>query len=241
MRRYQQYCNAEEDCTVQIGVYAFADSEFSIVATTLAGLVRLQAGVPFRDNVGAGEWEYFMFTNPDPSVDITFTLTSFSGDPDMYISATNPRPDNHLGNYTWRSQSIDYDRITIAATSANACKAANCHYYVGIVGFGGAASFQLLVNMHTNSPPTQLIRGQPQRGHVDFRELHFYSFQVGQQWQGSVQFLATSLNADVGLFIVPQNADGSWTKPQWSCTAHRASPTGPVCSRWEVTGARWSC
>ena len=230
------------DCVVNIAVVGFRDAEYSIVATTLNGLQHLQAGVPSRDNVEANEYEYFVFTPTDLSRAVVFTLTSFGGDPDMYISITNPRPTKAAANHTWKSDALDYDIITIQPTAAGACTNVHCRYYIGVTGYDQAASFQLLARMADDGPPTVLIQGQPQAGHVEPRELDFFTFRVADAANdsGNITFSVTSLNSPAAVYVVPQKADGTFDKPSWQCLSVTTGPHGVVCQRYGVVGAMWS-
>lgn len=236
---YAQHCDAAAPCAVNVAVSGFRDATYAVVAASLEGLTRVQAGVPLRGAVGANQYQYYMFTNPDPSQSVTFTVTAFGGDPDIYISAIQPRPTK--GNHTWAAQEFGYDRVVINPDDPAACRTSKCHYYIGVTGFLTTAQYQLLAAVGDALHPTLLVRGQPQHGHVAYHELAFYGFDVADDGsRGDVDFVATSLNTPVGVYVVPQLSNGSWVQPKWSCTMWITSSHGVACGRYQVTGAQWA-
>ncbi len=45
----------------------------------------LEDGKPTEDEVAAENYQYFMFVLTEKNVDLTFSLTALSGDPDIFV------------------------------------------------------------------------------------------------------------------------------------------------------------
>ena len=105
-----------------IGVYGggSSSSEFSIYASSSTNRhVNLREGVAIPGTVSQRHSNYYSFavTNDDRAVnrDLRITVTTMSGDSDLYVSFTNPEPSRT--NYTMKANSIFEDTVTIADVS----------------------------------------------------------------------------------------------------------------------------
>lgn len=58
-------------------------SDYTVVARSALSVVTLLPGVPMRDSLSQGTYDYYVFS-VDQSTEITLVLTPLSGDPDMY-------------------------------------------------------------------------------------------------------------------------------------------------------------
>lgn len=144
-------CNG---CTVNIAVYGFKPGTFTITATTNA-IAQLQAGHATIGQVDKSTYRYFSFFNTDPFAVMSFTLTTISGDADIYIK-------KHLNgtaltlptslSYDWRSIHVGSDTISINYYDDRAKFCSNCEYIVGVFGYKNS-SFSLLMN---DSPETAI-------------------------------------------------------------------------------------
>ncbi len=56
-----------------------------MVARSALSVVTLLPGVPMRDSLSQGTYDYYVFS-VDQSTEITLVLTPLSGDPDMYVA-----------------------------------------------------------------------------------------------------------------------------------------------------------
>ena len=90
-------------------------------------------------------------------VQVTFSLTPLSGDPDLYV-ATHPNPTAH--NFTWRASSMGSDVVQILDGDGNACTPP-CRYYIAVFGYGGQATYTMRASS-SHSRPTTLVAGLPQ-------------------------------------------------------------------------------
>ena len=112
--------------TYRVGVYAYSSCSFTLVGRTTGAMVTLADGVPVRGQLARGEFAYYRFYL-DTHKDVTFSVTPFSGgDPDLFISTTNQRPNQ--ANHTWQATSYADDSLTISVTDPDHCM--QCWYYV---------------------------------------------------------------------------------------------------------------
>ena len=65
-----------------IGVYAFSTCEYNLVSVSSAATLTLLNGIPFRADLQAGHYEYFLMPVDRTDQDLTVTITALSGDPD---------------------------------------------------------------------------------------------------------------------------------------------------------------
>lgn len=135
-----------DGCTVNIAVYGFKAGTFTITATTNS-ITQLQAGHTVFGTVDKSVYRYYSFYNIDPFAILSFTLTTISGDGDLYIK-------KHLNgtllalptstSFEWRSIHVGADTININYYDDRATFCTNCEYIVGIYGYKNT-SFSLLI------------------------------------------------------------------------------------------------
>ena len=91
-----------------VGVHGVsAHSEYTVTALVTGShghsLLMLQAGSAVNDFVEKNQFSYYRFTLSESHKDLTFIVTPFSGDPDIYVSTTYPYPNRT--HYTWSHRS----------------------------------------------------------------------------------------------------------------------------------------
>ena len=59
---YKNSCAGKDRCHVYIAVYGYDNSQYTITAAKSDGITTLRENVPARENVDAGHYEYFKFT-----------------------------------------------------------------------------------------------------------------------------------------------------------------------------------
>ena len=89
-----------------------------------------------KGSVQTGAYTYYAFTIYFPSPLLSIVTTPTSGDPDLYVSLSNPYPSTT--NYDYCSQSIGVDEVTIDNAAART-------YYIAVFGFV-KASFSIVAN-----------------------------------------------------------------------------------------------
>lgn len=165
-----------------IGVFAWSTSVYSLVAVTHESTLELLAGTSFTEDLEQGQSEYFYMTVSDTSRDLTVTVTSLNGDPDLYMSDSVLRPGPN--NYTWSATSFRNDSITIPASQLKQQK-----YYIAVSAFLNC-SFTIRASFHEQ---TSLQDGRPQYDLVAVEQSKWYTFQV--QYTG----------ADVSVSLTPRS------------------------------------
>lgn len=106
-------------------------------------------------------YEYFALLINDISLDITVSVTALGrGDPDLYMSVTNPRP--NMTDHQWSARSYTSDSITVRHTSPLLPKSAPYVMYVSVHAYS-AISFTIVATLRA---PIELQLGVPQQGAV---------------------------------------------------------------------------
>jgi hypothetical protein len=100
---------------------------YQLSASFESSVLRLQEGVAVMDHARIGEVDYYSFYFNQPFVSLKFSLTTMSGDPDMYISTTFDRPSPT--NSTWQATFFGSDTLVIdPRVDTRAC--VGCMYYI---------------------------------------------------------------------------------------------------------------
>jgi len=137
-----QFCSGAS-CTLQIGVFGWRASNYTLTATSTAGTTSLTPGLPMVADVPANEYNYYAFGVPAGATYVTIQMTPFSGDPDMFVgnSANVGQlrpvaydPTTYCAYSNWASRDV----VEIYADQPCWC-APPCTYYIGVLGFYGAA------------------------------------------------------------------------------------------------------
>jgi len=170
-----------------IGVYGggSAASEFSIYASSSTNRrVDLREGVAIPGTVSKDHSNYYSFavTNDDRAAnrDLQITVTTLSGDSDLYISFINPTPSS--SNYTQKANSIFEDTVTIADVSHRAeCEirlhnGEPCIVFVSVFGYRNSTYSILASYANSFRTPTILSQGQPQSDIVKGSSYQYYTF-----------------------------------------------------------------
>jgi hypothetical protein len=129
-----------------------------------------------EDFASSSSYEYYVFHTNDSASPVTFTVTPFSGDPDLYVSTSTAMP--RAGNSMWRSTGFGEEHVTIVPSDPGACKNATCNYYVGVNGFGNTnASYSILAEVGNNDS-ISLVDGQPVASTVEHGNTKQYVLHV---------------------------------------------------------------
>jgi len=109
-----------------IAVYGFgSDGYFNLEITSRNTTALLSGGIPMVERVTSGQYQYFKFKLAyEADMLIKVLKKSFSGDPTLYVSTTNERPD--ADNYEWRSESaFRSEELALSAAHAG-------YYYLSV-------------------------------------------------------------------------------------------------------------
>ena len=70
----------------KIMVHGVQASNYTITGSTDRSVVTLEEGEAYRGVVDKHDYEYYQFRADVPNADITFAITSFGGDPDLFVA-----------------------------------------------------------------------------------------------------------------------------------------------------------
>ena len=153
----------------RIRVDAFDDTEYSITASTASSNTVLIEGVPVNmilseDNA----YEYFEF-EVNRIKTLSVTCTSWTGDPDIYVSTTNHRP--NVTDFEYAARGLGSDSLTIPENEVKEGK-----YYISVYAEHNV-TFSLLVTLDSN---IMLVDGLPQSGLLAKEQSKYYTFKAGK-------------------------------------------------------------
>ena len=83
----------------------------------------------------------------DPKADLKVTVEAIFGDPDLFISRTDQRPDQV--NHTWSSADLGADIIEVPTTDANYGLGT---YYIAVYGGGGGTECRFTISVSSKRP-----------------------------------------------------------------------------------------
>ena len=164
-----------------IGIYSRILSFFTITATLSNDILILQDGQSINGEIKAKKYDYYQIEIDDLEKDFTISLTSFSGDPDLYISLNNNfgsiRPTK--SNYTWYSNHYGSDLITISHHDPKrkcniSINLIQCIYIIAIYGYRNSI-YSITV---TTEITIELQNGIPIQGKLIKYQWHYYKFKV---------------------------------------------------------------
>lgn len=203
-----------------IAIYGYTTADFSIVAKTDSSTLALLNGVPFRDSLQQGAWEYFVLPVDDSSLqkDLTIAVTALNGDPDIYVSRIHQRPNRTASE--WRSTSYQSDAITIPAKNL-----VRGNYYVGVTAYTNC-SFIIQANFNDR---VQLQDGSPSSDSVAKLQMKYYSLRIsnmlGAAKVNTIRLSLTPIRGRVYLFmsnrtdpIIGDSTTYNWASWQFSAT-----------------------
>lgn len=188
-------------CLVVVGVFSQESSiGYSITVTYSNTQLMLQNGVPHRDFIESGTWQYYSF-NVNENVNFAVSLASYSGDSDLYIGLENPIT---FENAIWKSDhgsKVDHIRI----------KSESDDFVVGtyVIGVYGVKDSSYSVTAHARNSYITLIDGWPQTysvGYHDHDHLLFWYTQ-GYYTCGTGNFSGPISNADTYCRLMPLSPD----------------------------------
>lgn len=136
----------------------------------------LITGTPTIGSVSTGEYRFYRAPIARLDASVTVTLTSLSGDPDLYASFLTPRPT--AAEYNFSSSDMGDDRIFLSHFLPSFCEGAAgmCELRIGVSGYRNS-TFTLAMTQG-NETRLSLLDGLPQRGTLEEQQWQFYSFDV---------------------------------------------------------------
>eukprot|EP00467_Chlorarachnion_reptans_P026381 CAMPEP_0114512822 /NCGR_PEP_ID=MMETSP0109-20121206/15203_1 /TAXON_ID=29199 /ORGANISM="Chlorarachnion reptans, Strain CCCM449" /LENGTH=2525 /DNA_ID=CAMNT_0001692577 /DNA_START=282 /DNA_END=7859 /DNA_ORIENTATION=- len=185
------YCT---NCDYYLLVTGASATSYRLLASGGSAYRMLPDGIPFTAHIEQHTFEYFYVEMDDPQSDLTIVATNLDqGDPDLFVSTTNPKP-SKLTNYTWKSESIGSDAITIAANDPKACGL--CTYYISVYAYT-TANISIVA---TWAKPTELTLGEPQGGVVLKNSMQYYQLTTYGD-HDDINVAVTSIAGKLELYV----------------------------------------
>lgn len=181
-------------CTYYIGVSAFTNTTFTLVAS-FSDIVALADGVPQTGAVAKGEFRYY---TAHVVGDLTVSLTTISGQQSMYISTTVLPELINTTTFQWHDPWYSAIKTrTILGSDEHACKTASCHYSIGVYG-GANGTYTISASTMTATKPLQ--NGIPAKDSVSMNQWKFFSFKIES---AGIDFsiIVTPISGDPDLYV----------------------------------------
>lgn len=188
------YCSdGTDDCAYIIGVYGSSASSFSISVTTSSQSRTLLNGVPVQEDVGADGWEYFTFDVDQQGMNVVFSLTPITGDPDLFVSDKFTHPNDTNANA--KSQAAGADAVTITHSKKK-------RYYVGVHAWSNTTFTLTAYMMSPNSTDSEhavmLVSGVPQHTILAQDMDQYYHFFIDEGTAKAAKAVTVALTRKVG-------------------------------------------
>jgi hypothetical protein len=171
------------------------DSYYSLVASVNDSAIVLRDGIAQEDHVDQTRNRYYSFELGTANCSVTFSITPFNGDPDLYISRDDPRPDE---NHNEKS-AVVYGADTIVYDSP----APVGQYYIGVRGYISSLYTIVASTVCTGSEPTddfiQLQDGTPQNGQLFEGKFRYYKIRITNMTALSIS--VTRRSGDPDLYV----------------------------------------
>ncbi|EFC42464.1 predicted protein [Naegleria gruberi] len=150
-----------------IGVYAYNDVHFTIVARQSETAVRLPEGHAVGDLIEADQMEYYVYNNLQfQRLLISLIPLTSRGDPDLYIKFGSVPT---LTDYDYSQRSMGNDAFEIEKASSQLG-----YYYIGVHGYARDTKYRILVT--TEEANTVCADGVSYAGRLLTNELNYYKF-----------------------------------------------------------------
>jgi hypothetical protein len=173
-------------CYVIIWVVPDPALQSNFLITPFALARQLTDGVTVQSQVGAFQFTYFRYTIGSfgrPYRSISVSVATNTGDPDLYVGIGNPP---NITNYQYFSRSSGTevvqirfdDPIFIAALIASKIRGPPLDVYIGVFGFDGPASFDVVAS---EQGILTLNPGVPTATFVNSNTLRYFQFYVPPQ------------------------------------------------------------
>ena len=209
-------CN---DCWYLIGVSAFSHTLYSLSASTVSNDTStwLLDGIPSEGNVKSHSWAYYEYRLKSAG-ELDISLTSLSGDPDIYIRL-NEFPT--LTDYLQKSVASGNDVLELEDANVGV-------YYIGVYGWEESS---FLITAMTKGGVIQLIDSNPHTDNLAADEIRHYTFTV-RDVDEPILFNAVFSFGDGDFFVrndgeLPTEDNYQWSSANVSSTDLRNTLTIP--------------
>lgn len=197
------------------------------------GAVPLADGVSVSGSLARSSYAFYVFSASSRK-SVTITVTSLSGDADLFVSGATATP--NASSYWWSSRSSQGpDVIVVDFSNPLLANCPNpCPIFIGVQAFGGPASYTVVASVTALIP---LQPDTPATGRASPWSFAYFTLSLPQSGAPQPIELAVTplLGGDVALYVnvVPFNASTDGALPELTCPP-------PTCPGWSVRNARWS-
>lgn len=160
--------------TYYIGVYGFGGpAYYNIEITKNDSIALLSAGVPLYERIPSHSYQYFKFRlTLNANMTIKVQKKSFAGDPSVYVSTTNERP--NATSYQWKSESA-FRSEELKIESSSPGYTSNGTYYIGVYDDSFfSADISIVVELSGKSQI--IVSGEPSTGTVLHGKPAFFKY-----------------------------------------------------------------
>jgi hypothetical protein len=192
-----------------IMVYAETTARYTISATSSHNALTLQNGQSLHENVQKGKYEYFKIIL-SPGLDLQVGLTTYAGDPDLYLSCKLNLTNSDAGfpskaNFEWQSKSSGNDVISVAAQDScysknhgqNTIFAAVYGYYDSVFTISALAGNNTLLELEDGRPIEWIV------ARSKFSNFYFYTAGLSTgPGSPSLNLELTPQNCDLDLYVI---------------------------------------
>jgi len=183
-------------CIYTIGVQGFTNCSYVLTGST--GPAQLVSGVATQGTVEHNEMAYYKFRVSSSGMSLGITVTTLSGDPDLYVSdhALPLKEDPNTWNWTARYFGGDHVHIDVVEPG---------WYYIGVYGFGeGSCSFTVVASLVDPDVPLsdiiQLNDGDLQNGVGTAGQSLYYSISLIQPYE-QLFIAASKISGDPDIYV----------------------------------------
>ena len=190
-----------------------------------SGAVHLSEDVPYTGVVAENMYSYFIFPVHFSHEDVTISVTTLSGDPDIFISVSPNNTKPTIEKSDFRSTSFGDEKITITWESGLKEKCPNlpknhtfgnkteCKMYIGVYGFQ-ITTFTIRVHP-SKGLPILLNPGSSVFGNISKSEYAFYYSIV--EAAKDIKVTLQSFNGDADLFVnIIDRSNGNNDVDKWN-------------------------
>jgi hypothetical protein len=211
-------CTPECPSLVYLGVsappghsalYVLIVTEVDTSAASAGSISALTAGQPLDGYLGGGAQAHYAFSPSDGAADVVIRLsvTTSSGDPDLFVSSGPALTPAELqrktdwpapGRTTWESDAFGSDQLVIPQDSAG-CGATPCSYYITVYAYT-STGYQIDASLRAARETLTLRASVPYHATLQTDEFAFFAFPLLPDAPPGALLTLTSFAGDADLF-----------------------------------------
>lgn len=161
---------------------ASTNSRYTLTYSLKDSTVVLVNGLPLVGHVASQRYQYYKFALYQPGKDVLISVSSISGDPDVYIGLS-PNTHPSRGNFTWVSSKLGSDSLTLQYDDLieKRCiptTSRPCELFLGVFGWRNS-SYAITATVQDGFlSPVILLDGVSQSGMVEQSSYQYYKYYI---------------------------------------------------------------